>query len=64
MADWNTCNTAKVADVPNLEKIDSIELTLLESFRDLGRSLCFDIRGPIGARKSVPKAIKKINEYF
>tara|TARA_B100000965_G_scaffold199380_1_gene166453 strand:+ start:1103 stop:3181 length:2079 start_codon:yes stop_codon:yes gene_type:complete len=63
-ADWNTCKTARVADVPDLNKIDNIELTLLEAFRDLGRSLCFDIRGPVGVRKSLPKAIKKINNYL
>jgi len=30
----------------------------------LGRSLCFDVRGPVGVRKSLPKAIKKINDYL
>ena len=63
-ADWNTCNAARVADVPDLNKIDNIELTLLEAFRDLGRTLCFDIRGPIGVKESVPKAIEKINNYL
>ncbi len=63
-ADWNTCNTARVADVPDINKFDNIELTLLEAFRDLGRTLCFDIRGAIGIRKSVPKAINKINNYL
>ena len=63
-ADWRTCSIARVADVPDLNKIDNIELTLLEAFRDLGRTLCFDIRGPIGVRESVPKAIKKINSYL
>ena len=63
-ADWNTCKTAIVADVPNLNEIDNLELTLLEAFRDLGRTLCFDIRGAIGVRESVPKAIQKINNYL
>ena len=63
-ADWNTCYTAQVADVPDLNRKDNIKFTLLEAFRDLGRSLCFDIRGPIGIRKSLPKAIKEINNYL
>ncbi len=63
-ADWNTCKTAIVADVSNSNEIDNLELTLLEAFRDLGRTLCFDIRGAIGVRESVPKAIKKINNYL
>ena len=62
LADWKSCATARVADSANSKKSTEIQLTLLEVFRDLGRTFCFDFRGPIGLTTNLPKAIEQISE--
>jgi hypothetical protein len=52
LADWNSCGAARVAD--------SGDSSLLRALRDLGRSLCFDPRGPIGLSQSLPAAIRTV----
>jgi 4-amino-4-deoxy-L-arabinose transferase-like glycosyltransferase len=63
LADWNTCGAARVSDVaPAVATPDAAgAAAVLQSLRDLGRSLCFDPRGPIGLSRSLPQAIGRLN---
>ena len=55
----------KIIDSTNSKNSTEIQLTLLEVFRDLGRTFCFDFRGPIGLTTNLPKAIEQIsNQHF
>ena len=63
LADWKTCAAARVSDeraaitTADAQRAASV----LTALRDLGRSLCFDPRGPIGLAGSLPKAIHVVN---
>jgi hypothetical protein len=62
LADWNSCGAARVSDVsPPAATPDAAgAAAVLLSLRDLGRSLCFDPRGPIGLSRSLPQAIGRL----
>ena len=43
----------------------SLELSpVLRALRDLSRSLCFDPRGPLALRSSLPAAIQTVSEQL
>ena len=62
LADWNSCMAARVADgSPSPATADAERAAhVLTALRDLGRSLCFDPRGPVGLAGSLPKAIQAV----
>ena len=63
LANWQTCAAARVSDQrPAMAKADAEGAArVLTALRDLGRSFCFDPRGPIGLASSLPQAISAVN---
>ena len=63
LADWKTCAAARVSDgSPAIATADGQRAaSVLTALRDLGRSFCFDPRGPIGLAGSLPQAIRAVN---
>ena len=55
LADWQTCRAARISPVPTAHA--AAVLTVL---RDLGRSLCFDPRGPLGLATSLPEGLASL----
>ena len=62
LANWNGCQTARIADTPPHQNATTAESTVLNALRDLGRSLCFDARGPIGLSRSIPDAVESLQQ--
>ena len=62
LADWNSCSAARVADVQGADAARSEASTVLQALRDLGRSLCFDPRGPLALGGSLPPAIHTVTQ--
>ena len=59
LANWNSCGAARVADVAS---VDGSVGPVLLGLRDLNRSLCFDPRGPLALRRSLPLAIQSVSQ--
>ena len=64
LANWESCKTAQLADQPTKRDDNSTETTVLAALRDLGRSLCFDPRGPIGLSRSLPEAVRQLEQQI
>ena len=63
LANWKSCQAARVADQATLKNTTANDAsTVLNALRDLGRSLCFDPRGPLGLTNSLPKAVQTIKK--
>ena len=58
LADWRSCSAARVADARDS---DPNATPVLMALRDLSRSLCFDPRGPIALRSSLPAAVERVS---
>ena len=58
LADWNSCSAARVADV---SAGDAGVGPVLLALRDLSRSLCFDPRGALALRRSLPAAVHTVS---
>ena len=59
LADWRSCSAARVADT---KVSDPATAPVLLALRDLSRSLCFDPRGPLALRRSLPAAVQHISK--
>ena len=61
LAGWNSCGAARVADT---DPSDPAMASALIALRDLSRSLCFDPRGPLALRRSLPAAVQSVSEQL
>jgi 4-amino-4-deoxy-L-arabinose transferase-like glycosyltransferase len=59
LADWNTCSAGRVAERALPASSGALASTL-RALRDLGRSGCFDPRGPVALARSLPTAVQEI----
>ena len=61
LAGWNSCGAARVADTATTATASNPQATtVLAALRDLSRGLCFDPRGPLALRSSLPRAINTV----
>jgi hypothetical protein len=61
LAGWRSCEAARVADS---KASDPSAAAVLLALRDLSRSLCFDPRGPIALRSSLPAAVQTVTDQL
>jgi hypothetical protein len=61
LAGWHSCGAARVTDT---KASDPDAASVMRALRDLSRSLCFDPRGPLALRSSLPAAIQTVSEQL
>jgi len=63
LSSWNSCTAAWVADSkPSAGRTEAA--SVLNTLRDIGRIGCFDPRGVVNLRRSLPSAIKEVTEQL